>query len=188
MKSTLLQQKQFRNFFISDIISGFGVGLTTVGANWYVLEQTNSDSIVGTFLAINVLAGFLISPIAGCVTDKFTRRNVIIGTFLIRAVPLGIIAACLVLFKFNLLEMYALAMVTGVGWVAYMAASRSYIQSIVPQKLLGSANSFIEVSLQVGMFLAGGLSGFLLKYTGFILIINIILFIVRLVLNLMHNF
>jgi MFS family permease len=89
MKSTLLQQKQFRNFFISDIISGFGVGLTTVGANWYVLEQTNSDSIVGTFLAINVLAGFLISPIAGCVTDKFTRRNAIIGTFLIRAVPLG---------------------------------------------------------------------------------------------------
>ncbi|NDR76360.1 MFS transporter [Lactobacillus sanfranciscensis] len=184
MKSTLLQQKQFRNFFISDIISGFGVGLTTVGANWYVLEQTNSDSIVGTFLVINVLAGFLISPIAGYVTDKFTRRNVIIGTFLIRAVPLGIIAACLVLFKFNLLEMYALAMVTGVGWVAYMAASRSYIQSIVPQKLLGSTNSFIEVSLQVGMFLAGGLSGFLLKYTGFIaiLIINIILFIVAIIL------
>ena len=89
MKSTLLQQKQFRNFVISDISSGFGVGLTTVGANWYVLEQTNSDSIVGTFLAINVLAGFLISPIAGCVTDKFTRRNVIIGTFLIRAVPPG---------------------------------------------------------------------------------------------------
>ncbi|MDC2815445.1 hypothetical protein PO181_00305 [Leuconostoc suionicum] len=59
-----------------------------------------------------------------------------------------------------------------------MAAYRSYVQDILPKEQFGSANSFIEVSLQVGMFSASAISGFLLDYTGFliILIISICLF------------
>lgn len=184
MNFTLLRQNKFRNFFFADIISGFGVGMATVGANWYVLQQTHSDSIVGMFLAINVLAGFLISPIAGWITDKFMRRNVIIATFAFRAIPIALIALWLYLFKFNLIAMYLLAIVTGAGWVAYMSSSRSYVQAIVPDNLLGMANSFIEISLQVGMFLAGAASGVVINYVGFIpiLILNVILFSIAIIL------
>ncbi len=180
MKFSLLSKKEFRNFFLADIISGFGVGMTTVGANWYLLKQTGSNQSVGFYLTINVLSGFLMSPLAGMLTDRMVRKNVILGTFIGRAIPMILIAGFFWQLGFNLWLMYLLAVVTGAGWITYMAASRSYVQAILPDKLLGSANAFIEVSLQVGMFVAGAISGVILDYTGFltILLVNIIVFVI----------
>ncbi|MFT9214259.1 MFS transporter [Liquorilactobacillus ghanensis] len=180
----LLRIKQFRYFFLADIISGFGVGLTTVGANWYLLSQTKSSKLVGLYLTVNVIAGFAMSPLAGSLTDKCSRKIVILWSFLGRALPMLLIAGYFLIWGFNLYVMYFLASLTGAGWITYMSASRSYIQSIIPEKLLGSANSFVEVSLQVGMFVAGAISGVILNYTGFlaILVINIIMFLIGTVL------
>lgn len=178
--SKLLLKKEFRNFFLAGIISGFGVGLTTVGANWYMLQATNSNKLVGVYLTINVLAGFLMSPLAGMLTDKFSRKIVILWTFLGRALPMLLITIAIGVSGFSLWAMFSLAILTGAGWITYMASSRSYVQAILPKELLGTANSFIEVSLQVGMFAAGAISGIILNYTGLviILIINVVMFLV----------
>lgn len=175
----LLYQKSFRNFLIADIISGFGVGMTTVGANWYLLTETNSNQQVGIYLTINVIAGFLMSPLSGALADRFSRKRVILATFVIRALLISIIAINFYFSGFNIWLMYLLSIISGAGWITYMSASRSYVQSEVPRSHFGSANSFIEISLQVGMFAAGAMSGILLNYTNFltILIINIILFL-----------
>lgn len=177
-QALLLNKKSFRNFLIADVISGFGVGMTTVGANWYLLLQTHFNQLVGIYLTINVLSGFLVSPLAGAITDKYSRKRVILWTFITRAFLISIVAVYFYFSGFSILMMYFLSIVTGAGWITYMAASRSYVQDILPKEQFGSANSFIEVSLQVGMFSAGAISGFLLNYTGFliILIINICLF------------
>jgi len=182
--SVLFRKKEFRNFFLADIISGFGVGLTTVGANWYMLQATNSNKLVGLYLTVNVLAGFLMSPLAGILTDRFSRKSVILWTFLGRAIPMIVITAVIGISGFNLWAMYGLAILTGAGWITYMASSRSYVQAILPKKLLGTANSFIEVSLQVGMFAAGAISGLILNYTGFvtILVINVVMFLIAVLL------
>ncbi|WP_436672181.1 MFS transporter [Lactiplantibacillus plantarum] len=182
--TSLLGRREFRNFFLADIISGFGVGLTTVGANWYMLQSTHSNKLVGMYLTVNVLAGFLMSPLAGSLTDRFSRKQVILWTFLGRALPMSLIALVIGYSGFNLWAMYGLAILTGAGWITYMAASRSYVQALLPEELLGTANSFIEVSLQVGMFAAGAISGIILNYTGFmiILVINIIMFFVAVLL------
>lgn len=180
----LLQMKDFRRFLLADVISGLGVGMTTVGANWYILSQTHSNKIVGFYLTINVLAGFIMSPLAGIITDRFFRKKVILWSFVGRVLPIIFITIYFYILGFNLILMYILSIVMGMGWITYMAASRSYIQSILPDSLLGSANSFIEISLQVGMFSAGALSGIILNYTGFvaILVINALVFLIAIIL------
>ena len=176
--------KDFRRFLLADVISGLGVGMTTVGANWYILSQTHSNKIVGFYLTINVLAGFIMSPLAGIITDRFFRKKVILWSFIGRVLPIIFITIYFYILGFNLILMYILSIVMGMGWITYMAASRSYIQSILPDSLLGSANSFIEISLQVGMFSAGALSGIILNYTGFvaILVINALVFLIAIIL------
>lgn len=180
----LLQMKDFIRFLLADVISGLGVGMTTVGANWYILSQTHSNKIVGFYLTINVLAGFIMSPLAGIITDRFFRKKVILWSFIGRVLPIIFITIYFYILGFNLILMYILSIVMGMGWITYMAASRSYIQSILPDSLLGSANSFIEISLQVGMFSAGALSGIILNYTGFvaILVINALVFLIAIIL------
>ncbi|QTF09701.1 hypothetical protein HC231_18585 [Brenneria izadpanahii] len=94
MSFAILKDARFRAFFISDIISGFGVGMATIGANWFVLMNTGSNKYVGILLAVNVIAGFLASLFSGVITDKYNRRLVI---FFYARHPgdIFVIAACL---------------------------------------------------------------------------------------------
>ncbi|MBT2218498.1 MFS transporter [Virgibacillus dakarensis] len=179
MVFSMLKTSNFRNFFFSEIIYAFGIGISTVGANWYVIDQTNSTATVGFMLAINVLAGFLISPIIGTLTDKFNRKAIIFGTYLIQAVAVIIIACLLIFDGFRLGYLYLFAIVNGMGWTTYMSTSRSLVQEILPERELIDGNSLIEISLQVGMFTAGGISGVFYQYAGFefILIANSAAFI-----------
>ncbi|WP_221565813.1 MFS transporter [Alkalihalobacillus sp. TS-13] len=176
---SVLTRKGFLFFFLADIISGFGVGMSTIGANWYLLDETGSTGAVGIMLALNVIAGFLVSPLTGILTDKFNRKGVIQLTFILRAVAIGILTAAFMFNGFTIGYIYLFAVINGLGWSIYMSASRSLIQELLPEEELSKGNSLIEISLQVGMFMAGAASGFIYKFAGFetILLINSLMFV-----------
>lgn len=177
---SVLRPKNFRHYFIADIVSGFGVGMSTIGANWYLMDKTGSLTSVGLMLSLNVIAGFLISSFAGTFIDKWNRRSIIQWANIIRAIALLLIAAAFLTTGFRIEYLYAFAAINGMGWALYMSASRSLVQELLPEKDLIHGNSLIEISLQVGMFMAGALSGVLYKYIGFevILLLNAAAFIV----------
>lgn len=180
MVFSVLKTRSFRNYFFSDIISGFGVGMSTIGANWFIMDRTGSLSAVGFMLTLNVLASLAISPLFGIVTDRFNRKSIILGTNWIRASALLAIAFAFLFLDFNVVYLYLFTIVNGMGWTIYMSASRSLVQELLPKKDLINGNSLIEISLQVGMFVAGGASGVLYKFYGFetILILNAAAFVV----------
>lgn len=175
----ILKDQRFRQFFISDIVSGFGVGMATIGANWFVLMQTGSNKYVGILLAINVIAGFVASLFSGVITDKYDRKKVIFFSHAIRALFLLLLFAALTQLDFSIYYLYAFAIINGIGWTVYMSASRSFLQEIIDEKTYVSGNSLLEISLQVGMFLAAAASGFIYKYFSFnaILFVNALMFI-----------
>jgi MFS family permease len=177
---SVLKNKIFRNFFISDLISCFGVGMSTIGASWYALMETGSNKTVGILLAVNVVAGFLVSPVSGIIADKFNRKIIILWSFLIRALFLLILVILFVKQGFNIYYLYFFSAINGIGWVIYMATSRGFLQEILNKESLVNGNSLVEISLQIGMFLSAALSGFIYKYFNFniILLINCIVFIV----------
>ncbi|WP_077596867.1 MFS transporter [Oceanobacillus kimchii] len=167
MLFNMLKGKNFRNFFFSDIIQGFGVGMSTIGANWYVLDQTGSATAVGFLLALNVLAGFLCFPLVGTLTDRFNRKQVILWAHVLRGTLIFNISLFFIIDGFNMVYIYLFTIINGIGWTIYMSASRSLTQEILTKNELVHGNSLIEISLQVGMFLAGAVSGILYKHYGF---------------------
>lgn len=180
MVFSVLKQRNFRHYSFADIISGFGVGMSTIGANWYLMDQTNSITAIGFMLSLNVIAGFLISAFVGTLIDKWNRKTIILWANGIRAIALLIITGAFVWTGFRIEYLYTFAIINGMGWTVYMTASRSLVQEILSEKDLINGNSLIEISLQVGMFMAGALSGVLYKFVGFeiILLLNAIAFIV----------
>ncbi|AEI43457.1 MFS transporter [Paenibacillus mucilaginosus] len=180
MVFSVLKSRQFRNYFLSDIISGFGVGMSTIGANWYLMDRTGSLGAIGFMLTLNVLAGFAISPLVGTLTDRFNRRSIIQGANWARAVLIFALALAFLFTGFHSVYLYLFTIINGMGWTVYMSASRSLVQELLTEKELINGNSLIEISLQVGMFLAGAASGILYKYYGFefILILNAAAFVV----------
>lgn len=180
MLFSVLKPGNFRHYFAADIISGFGVGMSTIGANWYLLDQTNSNTSIGFMLSLNVIAGFLVSAFAGTVIDKWNRKNIILWANGLRVLALLLITGAFAWTGFRIEYLYAFTIINGMGWALYMSASRSLVQEIVPEQELIGGNSLIEISLQVGMFMAGALSGILYKYVGFevILLLNALAFAV----------
>lgn len=180
MVFSLLKPRNFRQYFIADMISGFGVGMSTIGANWYLMDKTGSMTSVGLMLSLNVIAGFLISSFAGTLIDKWNRKTIILWANGIRALALLLITGAFLWTGFRIEYLYAFAAINGMGWALYMSASRSLAQEILPENDLIQGNSLMEISLQVGMFMAGALSGILYKYVGFevILFLNALAFIV----------
>ncbi|WP_312573833.1 MFS transporter [Staphylococcus saprophyticus] len=163
----------FRWFFLAEIISAFGVGISTVGANWYLIDKTNDSHLLGIMLALNVLAGFLASPIIGGLADKYNRKNIIMMTYIMQIILYVVIVASLIIYGFHTYLVISFAIVNGIGWTTYMATSRSLVKQILSPDEYSSANSLLEISLQTGMFTAGGLAGLLYQLNGFALIIII---------------
>ncbi|MGS0668284.1 MFS transporter [Staphylococcus arlettae] len=166
----------FKFFFLAEIISAFGVGISTVGANWYLIDKTNDSGLLGIMLALNVLAGFLASPIIGGLADKYNRRNIIMWTYMFQVVLYLVIVSSLIIYGYHTYLIISFAVVNGIGWTTYMATSRSLVKQILSPDEYSSANSLLEISLQTGMFVAGGLAGVLYQINGFILIISVTIF------------
>src|SRR5699024_2941807 len=119
----------FKFFFLAEIISAFGVGISTVGANWYLIDKTNDSGLLGIMLALNVLAGFLASPIIGGLADKYNRRNIIMWTYMFQVVLYLVIVSSLVIYGYHTYLIISFAVVNGIGWTTYMATSRSLVRS-----------------------------------------------------------
>lgn len=163
----------FRWFFLAEIIYAFGVGISTVGTNWYLIDKTNDSHLLGIMLALNVLAGFLASPIIGGLADKYNRKNIIMMTYIMQIILYVVIVTSLIIYGFHTYLVISFVIVNGIGWTTYMATSRSLVKQILSPDEYSSANSLLEISLQTGMFTAGGLAGLLYQLNGFTVIILI---------------
>lgn len=170
--------KNIKYFFLSDLFSQFGAGISFVGLNWFVFQKTGSNSAIAILMAINIISGLIILPLAGLIVDLYNRKFVILCSNFLRIFFVLLALIVFSLKDFNIIYAYILAIVHGIAWNVYITASRALIQQIVTKQELLKGNSFMETSLQVGMFSAGALSGLIYKFCGIqaILLLDIIAF------------
>jgi MFS family permease len=169
----ILHNKNFTYYFLADIVSGIGSGISFIGFNWFILDVTDSSTNVGLFMALSLFSGLLFFPFAGTIADRFSRRKVLI---LLNFLLGGLITALSILVYLDILVfeiVYLIAVVNGVGFAIFIPASRGLIQELVHKDDLIQGNSLIEISLQISTFLAAGLTGIIYKYYGFSIIILI---------------
>ena len=180
MLTSVLKNKNFRNFFLADIISGFGSGMTLIGANWFLLKLTGENRFVALLMCITVSSALLVFPFAGTIADRFHRRQVMMLANFVRAAFLLIVALLLWSHGARPALLFLLAAVSGAGWSIFLPASRGFVQEILPRKDYLHGSSLVEISLQVGMFAAAAVCGVIYKYFGFgtILLIDAATFLV----------
>jgi MFS family permease len=75
-----LRFRNYRLYFVSQIISFSGTWMQSVALAWLVLELTGSGTALGTVMAMQFLPTLLLAPIGGVIADRFEKRRLIIGT------------------------------------------------------------------------------------------------------------
>ena len=136
-----------------------------IGLMWLALQMTGSPAIAGVVLALEGIPK-LLGPLAGAILDRANKRWLMIGTDLIRGVILIAVFGLQLLGWLQIWHLYILVVILGASSVIYDPALRVILPTLVPDKTLSKANSFLQGSLQISMIAGTTLAGIALAAFG----------------------
>ncbi|PJN23825.1 MFS transporter [Kitasatospora sp. CB02891] len=90
---SVLRNRTYRHLFTAQVVALVGTGLATVALSLlaYDIAGANAGAVLGTALAIKMVAYVAVAPIAGALADRTPRRALMVATDLTRAgVALGL--------------------------------------------------------------------------------------------------
>ncbi len=89
---TILAQKEYMKVIIAAIINRFGDSVDAVAYTWLVYELTGNAGWSALIFGLNKLPSVFITPFAGAWVESHRKKQIMIGTDLIRAVCVASIA------------------------------------------------------------------------------------------------
>ncbi len=161
--------KDFFSLWQGQLVSQIGTHLFNVARIYYLTEVLKSGILVGSLLACCVFATLLISPFAGVIVDRSSRRQILIKSDIFS----GIVSIILATVAFSAKNNNAIAGVLFISSISisvsnsfFNSAAFAFIPKIVPENQLRKANSLFSASSQVAQIFGQGLGGLLYGLLG----------------------
>jgi len=171
-----------RNFFMllsGQFVSQIGDKLHMIALSFWVLKTTGSSAKMGAVLAASLIPSLVIGFFSGAFVDRYNRKNIIIGTDLLRGLILALFA---VLFYFELTNFYmilTMQMLLSVNAAFFDPAIPSVIPQIVDGKDLATANSKHQFANGFSTIAGAFLGGIFISMFGYlwVFVVNAISFL-----------
>jgi MFS family permease len=127
----VLSNRTYRHLFLAQLIALIGTGLATValGLLAYELAGADAGSVLGTALAIKMIAFVGIAPVAAAFAERVPRRAMLISLDLVRA---GV--AILLPFVTQVWQVYVLIFVLQAASAGFTPAFQATIPDVLPDE------------------------------------------------------
>ncbi|WP_326725900.1 MFS transporter [Streptomyces sp. NBC_00243] len=128
---TVLRNRTYRHLFAAQVIALVGTGLATValGLLAYDIAGADAGSVLGTALAIKMVAYVAIAPAVGAVADRIPRRALMVGADLTRA---GV--ALFLPFVDQVWQVYVLVFLLQSASAAFTPTFQAVIPDVLPKE------------------------------------------------------
>ncbi|MGG5890797.1 MFS transporter [Falsiroseomonas sp. HC035] len=126
-----LASRTYRHLFAAQLLSLLGTGLATVALGLLAFDLAGADAgaVLGTALAIKMVAYVGVAPVAGAFVHLVPRRSLLVALDLLRA------AIALVLpFVTEIWQVYALIFLLQAGSAAFTPTFQATIPDILPEE------------------------------------------------------
>ncbi|MFC7650388.1 MFS transporter [Streptosporangium lutulentum] len=141
----MLQDFGFRQLFIATTISQLGSQVSLLALPLVaVLALEASNFQVGALTACGTIAFLLVGLPAGAWVDRMRWRNVLIFGDVGRALVLGSVPLAWAMGALSMIQLYLVALVTGVLTVFFDVAYQSYLPHLVGREHLVEGNAKLE--------------------------------------------
>jgi MFS family permease len=154
-----LRIRNYRLYYIGQIISNCGTWMQSVAQAWLVLKLTNSGTALGLVVALQSLPILVLGPWGGVLADRFSKRTLLMITqsaFGVLALILGTLVATGVV---RLWMVAALAFGFGLVNVMDNPTRQSFVVEMVGESELKNAvtlySSLVNLSRIIGPTIAG---------------------------------
>jgi MFS family permease len=185
-----LRVHNYRLYIIGALVSNTGTWMQRVAQDWLVLQLTHgSAAALGITTGLQFLPMLLVTPLAGVVVDRVSKRKLLLGTqaFLgLTALSLGILDATGVV---TVGAVYVIALLLGVGAAVDTPTRQAFVVEMVGREDLANAVGLNSAAFNAARIVGPAFAGLLIVWSGtsVVFFINAASFLAVIIAQLMMN-
>jgi len=138
--------RDFTFLWLAQAISRTGDGIHTVALAWLVLQLTGSAAALGLVLAAELVPKISLLLIGGALVDRLPNLPLMVGSDVVRAVVVGVIAWLIATGGLELVHLVGLAVIFGVVDALFSPAYAAVVPELVPIADRPSANALSQLA------------------------------------------
>ena len=154
--------RTFVTVWFGQLVSIVGSGMTDFALGLYVYQRTQSVTQFALILLCRALPALLLSPVAGALVDRWSKRSVMLCSDLIAAVCTFALAALFVSNQLQLWHIYVGVLAVAAAGVFQVPAYLTATTALIPAKHLSRASGMVQVAQACAEIISPLLAGLLL--------------------------
>ena len=162
-----LQYRNYRLFFSGQSISLIGTWMQRIAMPWLVYHMTGSAFLLGVVSFAGQIPTFLLAPVAGVLTDKFSRYRVLLITQIFSLLQAMILAILALTGIMQIWHLIVLSIVLGCINAFDVPSRHSFVVEMVEKKEdLGNAIALNSMMFNGARLIGPTVAGIMLATTG----------------------
>lgn len=152
--------RNYRLYYIGQIISTSGTFMQSIAQAWLVLELTHSGTALGIATALQYLPILFLGPYGGVIADRFPKRKILYFTQSISGVLALVLGVLVVTGLVKVWMVYVLAFCLGLVTIFDNPTRQTlYIELVGPENLRNAVtlySTLVNLARIIGPAIAGG--------------------------------
>ena len=161
-----LRHSNFRWYFGGQLISISGSWMQVLAQGWLVFQLTHSELALGVVAGAAGIPSIFLSPFAGVIVDRFSRRNLLILTQTLQMILAFILAALVFSDTVQVWHIVVLALLLGLTKIVDAPARQAFIKDMVGPEDMSSGITLSSIMVNGGRVVGPALAGVLLASLG----------------------
>jgi len=162
-----LQYRNYRLFFSGQSISLIGTWMQRIAMPWLVYHMTGSALLLGVVGFAGQIPTFILSPVAGVLTDRWSRYRVLLVTQIISMIQASILAWLCLAGVIEIWHIVVLSIVLGCVNAFDVPSRHSFVIDMVEKKEdLGNAIALNSLMFNGARLIGPSIAGVMLATTG----------------------
>ena len=155
------QSRNYRLFFIGQLVSCTGSQIQAVAMGWLVYDLTNSKTMLGTILLLSQAPGLILSPVAGILMSRFNKRRLLMIVLVLSSLHAVILAVLTLTGVITPALLLVMAAFMGILTSLEMPTRHSLIYFMVKEPShLGNAIALNSMIFNLGRLVGPAIGGF----------------------------
>ncbi|MYW47096.1 MFS transporter [Streptomyces sp. SID161] len=161
-----LKIRNYRLFFIGQVVSNTGTWMQRIAQDWLVLSLTGSSAAVGITTALQFLPMLLFGLYGGVLVDRLPKRPALLVTQASMAVAGLALAALTLTGHVQVWHVYVAAFAVGLATVVDNPARQSFVSEMVGPDQLQNAVSLNSANFQSARLVGPAVAGLMITGVG----------------------
>ncbi|HEX6036971.1 MFS transporter [Longimicrobium sp.] len=180
LRQVLREMGPFSVIWFGQLVSGLGSGLTGFALPVWIYQKTGSAEAFGLLFFAATVPAVLMSPFAGALVDRWSRKTVLIASDGIAAVFSLVIAGLVLTNQFEIWHLFVISVLSSAVGTFSEPAFSATMGMLVPRQHFTRASGLLHTSGAVNGIVTPLLAGVLVSLIGLggIILIDFVTFLV----------